>query len=221
MHLSPSTSDFLENRLSWRVHETSWNNFPSWFPRCHFDLDPTTSIFYIYIYIGASWGGGLRPPVFDLENRCQGGSAELYEGGYLTILEPPPFLFSSRACLSRQVFLRKQLSWQELCIPVVWACLQPFCMIFLSNNDFQQRVMNNIFRFPSLCHVAFLYIIFRANQQPPTNKQHNFTTLRLLFFVLWAVLGDYLGNICIFEKLDRKNETVRWVACWALEKGLQ
>ena len=62
------------------------------------------------IYIGASWGGGLRPPVFDLENRCQGGSAELYEGGYLTILEPPPFLFSSRACLSRQVFLRKQLS---------------------------------------------------------------------------------------------------------------
>jgi len=94
-------------------------------------------------------------------------------------------------------------------------------MIFLSNNDFQQRVMNNIFRFQSLCHVAFLYIIFRANQQPPTNKQHNFTTLRLLFSVLWAVLGDYLGNICIFEKLDPKNETVRWVACWALEKGLQ
>ena len=33
-----------------------------------------------------------------------GGLAELYTGGYLTILEPPPFLFSSRGCLSRQLF---------------------------------------------------------------------------------------------------------------------
>ena len=54
-------------------------------------------------YIEASWGGGLRPSVFDLENQCRGGSAELYTGGYLTILEPPPFLFSSRGCLSRQL----------------------------------------------------------------------------------------------------------------------
>ena len=79
----------------------AWNNFPIWFTRCHFDFDPITSIFYI----AASWGGALRPPVFDLENRCRGGSAELYKGGYLTILEPPPFLFSSRVCLSRQIFL--------------------------------------------------------------------------------------------------------------------
>ena len=94
--ISPSTLGFLEKSP---FLKRTWNSFPVWFTRCHFDFDPTTSMFYIE----ASWGGGLRPSVFDLENQCRGGSAELYTGGYLTILEPPPFLFSSRGCLSRQL----------------------------------------------------------------------------------------------------------------------
>jgi hypothetical protein len=47
--------------------------------------------------------GGLRPPIFDLENRYWGGLAELYKGGYL-ILSSLVFLFSSCVGLSRQFF---------------------------------------------------------------------------------------------------------------------
>ena len=56
----------------------------------------------------ASWGGGMRLAVFDLENGCRGDQLNLYiyvyKDGYLTILEPLPSPFSSRVCLSRQVF---------------------------------------------------------------------------------------------------------------------
>ena len=58
-------------------------------------------------------GWRLRPPVFDLENQCRGESAELYKGRYLTILEPPPFLFSSRVCLSRQVFFVQTIKYLD------------------------------------------------------------------------------------------------------------
>ena len=102
--------------------EAYLNNFPIWFTRCHFDFDPITSIFYIE----ASWGGGLRPPVFDLENQCRGGSAELYKGGYLTILEPPPFLFSSRVYLSRHVFCANDCLDKNCIFP--W--FEPVCSDF-------------------------------------------------------------------------------------------
>ena len=111
MHLSQSKLGFLEK----------WP-FLKGFSRCHCDSYPTTSI----PCAKASWGRGFRLAVFDLENGCRGDQLNLYKGGYLTILDPLPSPFSSRVCLSRQVFCA-QISWQELHIPVVWVCLQPFC----------------------------------------------------------------------------------------------
>ena len=80
-HLSPSKLGFLEKLL-----------FLKGFSRCHFDFYPITSI----PCTKASWGGGFRLAVFDLENGCR--------GDHLTILEPLPSPFSSGVCLSRQVF---------------------------------------------------------------------------------------------------------------------
>ena len=80
--------------------------------------------------IEASWGGGVASIRFRSRKWMLGGSAAFIKNGYLTILEPPLFLCCSRVCLSRQVFLCKRPSWQELHIPVVWACLQPFCIFW-------------------------------------------------------------------------------------------
>ena len=123
MHLSPSTLYGFPRKIAFfEGYLKHQEKNPSWFPRCHFDLDPITSIFYI----DASWGGGLRPPVFDLENQCRGESAELYKGRYLTILEPPPFLFSSRVCLSRQVFCANDYLDKNCIFP--W--FEPVCSHF-------------------------------------------------------------------------------------------
>ena len=89
MHLSQSKLGFLEK----------WP-FLKGFSRCHCDSYPTTSI----PCAKASWGRGFRLAVFDLENGCRGDQLNLYKGGYLTILDPLPSPFSSRVCLSRQVF---------------------------------------------------------------------------------------------------------------------
>ena len=142
-------------------------------------------------------------------------------------------------------FLRKRLSWQELHIPHVWACLQPFCIFLachagtaryqfsirtvhiawrtpttrhdfpLSSHDFQHHVMNNIFLFQNLWNFAsfcdsFVYIFWRVNQQPPTNKLPNFTTLHLLkwFFcgLSWATIkGWYVQWTGHFRKARSKN----------------
>ena len=66
--------------------------------------------------------GGLRPPIFDLENRYRGGSAELYKGRYLIILSSPVFLFSSCVGLSRQFFCINSYFDKKIYIFVVWAC---------------------------------------------------------------------------------------------------
>ena len=94
-HLSPSKLEFLETLL-----------FLKGYSRCHFDFYPITSI----PCTKASWGGGFRLAVFDLDNGCRGDQLNLYKGGYLTILEPLPSPFSSRVCLSRQVFCAHTLT---------------------------------------------------------------------------------------------------------------
>lgn len=107
----PSKLDFLEKLL-----------FLKGFSRCDFDFYPITSI----PCTKASWGGGFRLAVFDLENGCRGDQLNLYKGGYLTILEPLPSPFSSRVCLSRQVFCAHEYLDKNYIFP--WfVCLQPFC----------------------------------------------------------------------------------------------
>ena len=80
MHLSPSTLGVLEK---WPFFKISRNNFPSWFSRCNVGFTQSFDITSIF-YINASWGWGLRPPVFDLENRSQGDQLNVCERGYLT-----------------------------------------------------------------------------------------------------------------------------------------
>ena len=91
--------EFSKHDLSWKVHETIF--------RVDFldvILTFTQSLHITSIlYINAFWRWGLRPPVFDLENRSRGDQLNVRKRGYLTIVELPPFPFSSRVGL-RQVF---------------------------------------------------------------------------------------------------------------------
>ena len=45
--------------------------------------------------------------------------------------------------------------------------------------------------------------------------------IQFYFFpvLFWATIWGKLGKIYIFEKFGRKNQIIRWVGCWTLEKG--
>ena len=54
----------------------------------------------------------MRPPVFDLENRSRGDQLNECKRRYLTIVELPPFPFSSRVGL-RQVFCARKFVYHK------------------------------------------------------------------------------------------------------------
>ena len=125
------------------------------------------------------------------------------------------------SCLPKSPsFLCKRPSWQELHIPVVWACLQPFC-IFLDTSWATFFVFKTYENLHSL-----VYMFWRVNQQPPPNKQHNFTTLHLLkcFFVVGCpgrLLTGRPVNWAFSKSSIEKFETAHWAGCRALENGYQ
>ena len=200
----------------------AWNNFPIWFTRCHFDFDPITSIFYIE----ASWGGGLRPPVFDLENQCRGGSAELYKGGYLTILEPPPFLFSSRVCLSRQVFFVQAAILTRITYSrglSLFAAILNFCMACHAGTaryQFSIRTVHIAWRTPTTRHDFPLSS--HDFQQHVMNNIFVFKTYEIshpFVYIFWRVHQQPPTNKRhIFTTLH----LLKWFFCglpWATTKG--
>ena len=153
MHLSQSKLGFLEK----------WP-FLKGFSRCHCDSYPTTSI----PCAKASWGRGFRLAVFDLENGCRGDQLNLYKGGYLTILEPLPSPFSSRVCLSRQVFCAHEYLDKNYIFPWFESVCSHFA-IFWPAMPVQQDIS---FQFqPFKKYLAGKDILCKTRFAPPSTRR--------------------------------------------------
>ena len=80
----------------------SRNNFPSWFSRCNFDFYPITSYHFNTLY-KRILEVGVATTSFRFRKSKSGDQLNECKRRYLTIVELPPFPFSSRVGL-RQVF---------------------------------------------------------------------------------------------------------------------